>query len=140
MPSFRSAFPSKFMKASDLNGRAVVATIASVDSEEVGKDQRYVVRFVEAGVKPLVLNLTNGETISDVAGSEDVDDWPGQKIEIFPSSTSFQGKRVACLRVRVPRKPQRGPAQAGAARRSSAKDAPDPDDVDEAMPTDGGEY
>lgn len=134
MASFRSAFPSKFMKATDLNGRTLIATIASVDLEAVGDGNKYVARFTDDHVKPVVLNLTNSEEIAGIAGSEDVDGWPGHKIEIYPASTSFQGKRIACIRVRAPR--QANPARpAGStsapARRGSAK--PAPDDTDDAM-------
>lgn len=135
MASFRSAFPSKFMKATDLNGRTLIATIASVDLEAVGDGNKYVARFTDDHVKPIVLNLTNSEAIAEVAGSEDVTEWPGHKIEMFPDSTSFQGRRIACIRVRAPRqaKPARPGGTASApARRATVK--PAPEDIDDAMP------
>ena len=54
------------MKVADLNSRTIVATIASVDLEAVGEDNKYVARFTENGVKPVVLNLTNSTTIASV--------------------------------------------------------------------------
>lgn len=144
MPSFHNAFPSKYMKVSDLNGKAIVVTISGVEFETVVTDNKLVARFNEGGVKPVVLNKTNCEAVAGIAGSDDYLDWSGHKVEIFPSSTEYQGKRVPCIRIRAPRQPK--PARQAAPpptppRRPSAKAAPDPDDVDEAMPTtDGGEY
>jgi hypothetical protein len=136
MPSFRTAFPSKYMKVADLNGRAVVATIASVDLEAVGTDNKYVARFTDDNVKPIVLNLTNSEAIAEIAGSEDVADWAGLKIEVFPSTTNYQGKRVGCIRIRAARQPAPGRSGASAPSRGVQRSKPKPaDDIDEAMPT-----
>lgn len=105
MPSYKTAFPSKYIKAEDVGARPV-ATIATVDVEDIGagqnKESKLVVHFEEASLKPLVLNKINSDTIAEIAGSEDYDLWPGTKIQLFGSKTEFQGKRVACIRVQEP--------------------------------------
>ena len=49
MPSYRIAFPSKFLKAEDLGNTRPIVTIASVDLEDVGELAR-VVRELEAAL------------------------------------------------------------------------------------------
>src|SRR5687767_14852330 len=103
MPSYRTAFPSKFIKADDLHGTRPVGTIANVDFEDVGaganKDRKLVAHFVEEPtIKPLVLNMINSDTIAEIAGTDDYARWGGVKIQLFASKTEFQGKRVACIR------------------------------------------
>ena len=108
MPSFKTAFPSKFVKADDLGNARPIGTIESVDLEEVGagqnQERKLVVHFAEHTLKPLVLNLINCDTISDIVGTDDYDAWPGHKIQLFATKTEFQGKRVPCIRVCAPPK------------------------------------
>jgi hypothetical protein len=108
MPSFRSAFPSKFIKADDLGATRPIGTIASVDFETVGNganaDRKLVVRFDESTLKPLVLNRINCETIAEITGTDDYAQWVGHRIQLFATKTEFQGKRVACIRIAAPPK------------------------------------
>lgn len=96
------AFPSKYLKAEQLQGKSVTLTIAGCTMDEIGqeKERRPVVHFkgTELG---LVLNKTNGGMIAAYYGDE-TDDWIGQKLEIYPDKTQFQGKIVDCIRVRKP--------------------------------------
>ncbi len=73
MPSYKTAFPSKYLKAEDLGATRPNATIDTVDFEEVGtgqkKDRKLVVHWVDAVLKPLVLNLINSDTINELAGT-----------------------------------------------------------------------
>jgi hypothetical protein len=56
--------------------------------------------FFDDGIKPLVLNSTNGELIAKVLGSRNTDDWAGKEIEIyFEPNVSFGGKLVGGIRV-----------------------------------------
>lgn len=106
MRSFRKAFPSKFLKADDLTESSIVATIARVELEDIGQGEnvsrKLVAHFTEPGVKPFALNVVNAETIAELAGSEDIDRWPGTEIELFRTRTFFQGQRVPCVRIRAP--------------------------------------
>jgi hypothetical protein len=95
-------FPSRFLKHSDLQGRAITVTIESVQQEEVGDEERLkpVVHF-RGRQKGLVLNATNYDTLADIYGDE-TDDWVGLLIELYPARTPFKGKMTDCIRVRVP--------------------------------------
>ena len=104
MTSFRTAFPSKYLKTDDLTAPRIVQ-IDHVNYEEVGSGQRQerklVVFFVELP-KGLVLNMINGESIAEITGTEDYEQWAGHLVQLFPTRTEFQGKRVPCIRVRAP--------------------------------------
>ncbi len=105
--NINSAFPSNYIKASDLNGSAVLVTIADVKVEGVGRDKesKPVVYFV-GKQKGMVLNRTNSKKIADIAGSQDTEDWPGTKIAIYPTTTEFGGEEVECIRVKAPKAAQ----------------------------------
>ena len=81
-----SAFPSNFLKAADLQGRAVMCTIQEVRSEDIGDGHKPVIYFT-GKEKGLVLNRTNALTITEAYG-EETDDWVGQQIEVFPDKLS----------------------------------------------------
>lgn len=104
-------FPSKNLKASDLNGKAVVVTITEVTMEKLGDDEKPVVHF-RGKEKGLVLNRVNSDTIAMVLGTDETDEWTGGKITLYPTKTDFQGKRVDCIRVEdTPPGYQRPPTQ-----------------------------
>jgi hypothetical protein len=67
-----------------------------ISNEEQNKERKPVLSF-ENGVKPMVINRTNFETLEEALG--DSDNWPGHKVKIFCAPTSYQGKRVDGLRV-----------------------------------------
>jgi hypothetical protein len=100
MSDINALFPSKYLKASDLHGDTRV-TIVGVETQEVGdREQKPVVVFREAHLRPLVLNRTNANSIAEVLGSPMVRDWVGKQVTLYPATTEFQGKRVPCIRVR----------------------------------------
>ena len=98
-----SAFPSKFLKASDLQGREVQVKIDDVAIEvmEQTGEEKPVLRFIGTE-KGLVLNKTNSDAIATAYGDE-TDSWHGQPIILFEATTSYGGRTVPCLRVRIPR-------------------------------------
>jgi hypothetical protein len=120
-----SAFPSQYLKAADLNDRAVRVTIADVRMEDIGGDHKPILYFV-GKEKGLVMNKTNANTISGRFG-DDTDDWNGQDIELFPTIVDFQGRSVDAIRVRIPK----GPARAAPPPRqySEAEPPPPEDDI-----------
>lgn len=106
MANYNDAFPSRYIKASDLQGKAPIVTIDHVSLEEVGreKDQRWVVYFI-GKEKGLVCNKTNARTISTIANSPDTDEWGGVAIQLFVAQVDFAGDTVEAIRVRMPKAP-----------------------------------
>ena len=94
------AFPSKWIASADLNDRNIKLTIARVEIEKVGDDTKPVLYFQKAQ-KGLVLNKVNSQAIAAIYGDE-MDDWPGSEVVLFPIMTEYQGKTVPAVRVRGP--------------------------------------
>lgn len=94
-----NAFPSKYIKASDLENRDAPVTMGQVVMEEVGGDQLPVLYF-QGKQKGLVLNKTNSSTISKLYGGE-TSGWAGNPITLFPTQTDYAGKQVECIRIRL---------------------------------------
>jgi hypothetical protein len=106
-------FPSKYVKASDLNGRTVTLTIKELRVEEMGhgsEKERKAVVYFERATKGLVLNRTNAMIIAGLYGDES-DDWRGCRITIYPTKVRAFGSMQDCIRVReeIPAQPK--PAQ-----------------------------
>lgn len=103
------AYPSKYLKADDLQGRTVQVKISKVLYEEIGHDRK-VAMYFQGKERGIILNKTNANTIAAIYGP-DTDNWVGGELELFPTMTDFQGKSVPAIRVRVPpRRPQNGNA------------------------------
>ncbi len=106
MAHWKKTFPSKYLQVADLDGGAITATIKEVVTDTLGAgadaELKLIVKFVEPDVKALVCNLTRGEAVSEIAGSEDTNDWPGTVIQLVKGVTRFQGKKVGCIVVQKP--------------------------------------
>ncbi|CAN5838493.1 hypothetical protein BH24ACI5_BH24ACI5_24930 [soil metagenome] len=103
MANWRTAFPSKFYQAADLDV-AVTRTIREVKVEPIGDNQeiKLVASFEEPGSKRLILNATRAEAVEEIAGTSDADKWSGVAIMLTKGSTRFQGKKTACIVVSAP--------------------------------------
>lgn len=102
MANINDAFPSKYIKATDLKGTEPVVAIDRVEYEAVGreKDRKAVVYF-QGKEKGLVLNKTNAMKIVQLSGSGDTDDWNGFRIKIYATETEFAGETVECIRIKA---------------------------------------
>jgi hypothetical protein len=94
------AFPSKYLKASDLQQRQVLVKMGRVEYEMIGDDKKLILYF-QGKEKGMVLNKTNANNISIIYGDE-TDDWTGHEIVLFEAMVDFQGKTVPAIRVRGP--------------------------------------
>lgn len=80
-------------------------TIKSVGEEEMfdaetgGKKKALALRFEELDL-PMVLNVTNSETIAAVVGSDRLADWIGRKVIVGTSKVKAFGKVHDAIRVR----------------------------------------
>jgi hypothetical protein len=116
------AFPSKFLKAADIN-EDVTATISSVEWEEVGQDKTTKsVLYFRGKLKPLILNGTNWDKIVEVTGEDDSDEWEGKKITLFKTEVPFGREMVEAIRVR-------GSSKSGIKGKPTSKPSDTSDDV-----------
>ena len=99
-----NAFPSKYIKAGDLAGKAHTLVIAKVQIEDVGgqgNEEDKPVLYFAGRTKGCVLNRTNAMAIANRYG-DDTDTWTDKEVIVFPDQTMFQGKMVDCIRMRIP--------------------------------------
>ena len=96
-------YPSKYISASDLQGRDVEVTISNVAIEEVGKDnEKRPILYFQGKQKGVVLNKTNAHNVGAIYGP-DTNGWIGQRVTLFVAWVDFQGKSVEAIRIRGPR-------------------------------------
>jgi hypothetical protein len=123
-------WPSRFLKAEDLQGRSINVTIERAVSEVLkngkGEETKVVIYFQKAK-KALVCNMTNFDSIVDVTGIDDSDKWAGHKIQLYPTTTVMSGKPTPCIRVRQPGPPSSNVTQ-------PPPNEPPPDESDESIP------
>ena len=99
-------FPTKFMKASDVEDEPTTVTVAGVEAVELDDGTKYALSFEESG-KQLILNVTNGRTIEKLYGDE-TDDWIGKRITLFAAQVEFKGDQVMAVRVSLKKPPPVG--------------------------------
>lgn len=100
------AFPSNYLKADvdvpDGDEGSLTVVIKDVEMEEIGqgadKGDKPVVYF-QGLAKGLVLNKTNGATISTLYG-DDTDDWIGKPVALYSKDVEYQGKMTRGIRVK----------------------------------------
>ena len=129
-----SAFPSKYLKASDLQGRNVTVKMGRVEQEKIGDDMKLILYF-QGKEKGVVLNKTNANNVATIYGGE-TEDWYGKEITLVEAMVDFQGKSVPAIRMRAPprnsapaRQPQRQMAES-----DGYDDRPEPSPRREAPP------
>jgi hypothetical protein len=105
--NFKKLFPSKYLKAVDLDGDTPV-TIDFLRVEVVGQgndaDEKPVLYF-RGKEQGLVMNVTNANAIAAIAG-EDTDGWGGTEIVLYPTMVQFGSKMVDAIRIKPAARPQ----------------------------------
>lgn len=85
-------------------GEEKPVTIKTVGPEEVqnpdgGKESCIVAHFVQPE-KPLILNKTNCKTIEKLAGTPDIEQWPGVGIILYVQRVKAFGELTDAVRIR----------------------------------------
>ena len=117
MPHIDEFFPSKYLKASDLQGRDVRVTIASLNPEQFendGKTETKLVCYFAKKEKGVVLNKTNAATIATAYGY-DYTQWPGNQITLYVAMVDAWGETREAIRVRVTAENMRAVSSNGSA-------------------------
>jgi len=106
---WRENMDMPYLRAENLlPGEVRVLTIKEVKKELMPKipgrnedEHQNVAYFEEEGILPMVLNVTNCETITAIYGTPNILEWAGKKIAIYEGKTSM-GKKgsVPCLRIK----------------------------------------
>jgi hypothetical protein len=96
------------------------------------KRTKTILHFVGTG-KSLPLNLTNWDTIEEITGQPNSDNWAGHRIEVFPSKVEVQGEEHDCIRIRKPEQSDMI-AAAKAPKLPPAPEEPPKGDMDDGIP------
>lgn len=99
------ATESKYLKHQELpEDQDTIVTIdryAQEVLENAGTKQKKWVVYFREFEKGLALNSTNGKTICKVTGTEEMNDWIGQKIALYcKDDIEYSGELVSGIRVR----------------------------------------
>ncbi len=97
-----AAYPSKYLKAADLQDREHKMVVAKVELEPIGDDDHKPVVYFTKAKKGLVCNKTNAKAIAAAYG-DDTDEWTGKEIVLFPMMVQFRDDMVESIRVKIPK-------------------------------------
>ena len=110
--NINDAYPSNYLKSSDLHGRRIKVEIDRVSMEEFnnkGKTETKPVLFFAGKAKGLVLNKTNAMLLASYFSPE-TDGWVGKTVILYSERVPFQGQMVDSLRIQV-EQPEAKPAE-----------------------------
>ena len=94
-------YPSKYLRAADLDGKEVPVEILQVEMETFpGEDRPKPVLTFKGRDKGLVLNITNARAIAKRYGDE-TRDWEGGEIVLITREVDFKGETVEAIRIKV---------------------------------------
>ena len=100
MVKMSEAFPSEFLKATDIDGKGdVPVTIARIEIKNFGEGERKPVLYFVGTKKSLSLNLTNRGSLVHLFGDE-TDNWHNQSIVLFVTDTMYMGKPERGIRIK----------------------------------------
>lgn len=131
-------FPSKYLKAHDLGGKAFTLTIRAATLEDVGhgaeKERKLAIAFDKA-TKMMLLNRTNAMIIASMYGPE-TDGWKGKAVTVYSARVKAFGAWHDALRI----KEQIPARNVGAAQMTDAmQEEPPLDDENDLLDVDEGE-
>lgn len=85
-------------------GEEKAVTIANVGLEDVtspdGASEKVIVAHFQQQEKPLILNKTNCKTIEKLAGTPDIEQWPGIGLILCVQRVKAFGELVEAVRIR----------------------------------------
>lgn len=130
MANIHDAFPSNYLKASDLKGSQPVVTIDRVEFEPVGRQKEMKpILYLSGKEKGIVLNKTNANNIANLAGTAETEEWQGVRIRLYATHVEFQGETVEAIRVKAA--PPQAQAQTRTPPPAPRQAAPPPPPADE---------
>lgn len=106
MTSIDEIYAGKWLKSEQLQGKKHTVTIEAWRVAEFAQDdgstkKQIALKFSGKSAE-LALNQTNANAIAAALGTRQLNDWIGQHIIIYPTTTSFGNKTVPCIRVEDP--------------------------------------
>ena len=99
------AYPPRFFSAAAFGDKPRVFTIESVRRETFendGNKSDKPVMYFKGERSGFVLGPTKWDQVAEALAEEDSDSWPDSKIELYPDTTFFGGRKVATISARKP--------------------------------------
>jgi len=91
-----------YMKGDDMEGvDDTTLTIEGVEVRKLGNDEKAVVSFKETDAL-LPINKTNADTLNEISGKKDTDDWIGLEVTLYGVKVEYNRKMVNSIRIRPP--------------------------------------
>lgn len=101
-PNINDFYPSKHLKAHDLNGHEPIVTIERVEFEPIGQKREIVpVLYFVGKDKGLKLNKTMGNKLIEITGSAITEEWAGTKIKLYESEATYGGDTYDVVRIKA---------------------------------------
>lgn len=111
---YEALFDKKYLRWFHLNGKPALVEITKIEKgveltlRGGAKKVSPVIHFkqVQGGItnmKPLVLNITNGDSIAAVTGESSTSNWIGKQVVLFIDETIVAGckGKKPCIRIRA---------------------------------------
>jgi hypothetical protein len=105
MANINDLFPSKFLKAHELQGHTPTVTIERVGVEQVRnriKTDTKAVLYFTGKSKGMLLNKTNAQTVTEIAGSPLTERWAGVAITLYATTATFDKTTHDVIRIKAP--------------------------------------
>jgi hypothetical protein len=107
MSSYKKYKNSRFLTQADVENEPVVTYVETSDLDLAmpgeKRKERPCTKFKELD-KRLVTNVTNFEAIAGIAGTDEMDQWPGVQVQLYwDPDVAFRGKVTGGIRIRAPR-------------------------------------
>ena len=96
--NINEAYPSDYLKASDLKGQKIKAVVDRVEMSEFNDGSRKPTLYFKGKDKGMVLNKTNAMILGSVFSPE-TDGWAGKEVALYSKKVSFNGQMVDSLAV-----------------------------------------
>jgi hypothetical protein len=96
------AFPSRYLKATDIKGKELNLKISACEEEEVGEGTKPVLYFV-GKEKGVVLNRTNADILAEAYG-DDTDGWKNKPVVLATHRVAYKGEMKDGFTFRTPAK------------------------------------
>jgi hypothetical protein len=96
---YEACFPSRFLKAADLQGKEHTVKIGAIKLEKMPDGKTKGIISFEGASREWLLNRTNAESVVAMFG-RDTDEWIGKRLTLFPQTVEAFGDRVAAVRVK----------------------------------------
>jgi len=107
MSSYKKYKNSRFLTQADVENEPVVTYVETSDLDVAMPGEKTKTRpctkFKELD-KRLVTNVTNFEAIAGIAGTDEMDEWPGVQVQLYWDPSVTYGRTVTGgIRIRDPR-------------------------------------